>query len=217
VGVGTGQDFDVDMKGTASTADDLSDRMRIDFLQDNGNGVIDAGESFNVNRFTFVMNQNNSPGDDGDLVVRAYNGSTELQITGILINGSTLVGAGGAPVAGNDGTTVTATARGKGYELNGLGGGTGGSTTDNDTVTIITDAPGYNRIDIKAAGLDANKDTFDILLQSIALPSSFDITFKAQAQLSDFDGDKSAAADLNVTLDADGVFAALLLPQPEST
>jgi hypothetical protein len=205
VGVGTGQDFDFDPQ-TASATDNLSDRLRIQFLEDDGDGVLETGEAETINRFTLVMNQNNSPADDGDALIRVYDASgTELQITGILVNGSTLVGSGGAPVPSNDGTTVTAVASGLGYELHGLGGGTGGSNSDNDTVTIIT-ADGYTRIDISAIGNDANKDTFDILLKSIAVPVSFDIDFSVQASLTDEDGDTSAAANLDVSLDADGVF-----------
>ncbi len=206
VGVGTGQDFDFN--------GGVSDRIRIEFLQDDGDGALEAGEAQIVNRFTYVMNQNNSPADDGDLVVRTYNGATEVQITGILVNGQVLVGAGGAPRASNDGTTITAVANGLGYDLHGLGGGNAGDGDDNDTVTIITGAPGYTRIDIAGTGADANKDTFDILLQSVAIPTSFDITFSTQAQMADFDADLSAAATLNVTLDSDGVLPTLLgLPQ----
>ncbi|WP_137896124.1 hypothetical protein [Ramlibacter sp. 2FC] len=205
VGVGTGQDFNFEPQ-TASATDDLTDRIRIEFLEDDGDGVLEAGEAFTVNRFTLVMNQNNSPADDGDALVRVYDASgAELQITGILINGNVLVGPGGAPVASNDGGTVTAVSSGLGYELHGLGGGTAGSSADNDTVTIIT-ASGYTRIDISGIGNDNNKDTFDILLKSIAVPVSYDINFSVQAQLTDEDGDSSAAASLDVTLDADGVF-----------
>jgi hypothetical protein len=205
VGVGTGQDFNSDANG-AGTADDVSDRIRIEFLEDDGDKAIEAGEATTVNRFTFIMNQNNSPADDGDLLVRVYDiNGTEVEITGIQINGTTLVGSGGAPVASNDGTTVTATDIGLGYILRGLGGGTGGSTADNDTVTIITSA-GYARIDITGIGQDLAKDTFDILLKSLAVPTPRDITFAVQAALTDEDGDTSAPANLNVTLDADGVF-----------
>ena len=76
---------------------------------------------------------------------------------------------------------------------------------DNDTVTIIT-ASGYSRIDISGIGNDASKDTFDILLQSVAVPTPFDITFDTQANLTDLDGDTTTAVPLHVTLDADGVF-----------
>jgi hypothetical protein len=216
VGVGTGQDFNSDANG-AGLADNLSDRIRIEFLLDDGDKAIEAGEATTVNRFTFIMNQNNSPADDGDLLVRVYDiNGTEVQITGILINGSTLVGSGGAPVASNDGTTVTAsnTGTGLGYILGGLGGGTGGSTADNDTVTIIT-ATGYARIDITGIGVDQAKDTFDILLKSLAVPTARDVTFTVQAALSDEDGDTSAPANLNVTLDADGVFITTVGTGPE--
>src|SRR5262249_48947840 len=74
VGVGNGQDFNFD--DFSGTLNDISDRMRIDFFNDNNNNdVVDAGESVTVNRFTFVMNQNNKPGDDGDAVVHVYNQS----------------------------------------------------------------------------------------------------------------------------------------------
>jgi len=102
-------------------------------------------------------------------------------------------------VPSNDGGNVTANASGLGYELHGLGGGTSGSTTDNDTVTIIT-ASGYQRIDISGIGNDANKDTFDILLQSVALPTPFDIVINTQANLTDADGDSTAASQLEVHL-----------------
>ncbi|TXL73706.1 hypothetical protein FHP25_20065 [Vineibacter terrae] len=202
VGVGTGQDFDFDPQ-TASATDDLTDRMRIQFLADDGDGILETGEARTVNRFTFIMNQNNPPGDDGDALIRVYNATgAEVQITGILVNGATLVGAGGAPVPSHDpspGGNVTATANGLGYELHGLGGGTSGSTADNDTVTIIT-AAGYQRIDIAGIGNDSNKDTFDILLQSVAVPTPFDIVFNTQANLTDFDGDSAAASQLEVHL-----------------
>src|SRR5262249_55840567 len=82
---------------TASPTDNLTDRMRIQFLEDDGDGLLETGEARTVNRFTFVMNQNNPPGDDGDALIRVYNAAgTELQISGILINGQTLVGPGGA-------------------------------------------------------------------------------------------------------------------------
>lgn len=216
VGVGTGQDFNFDANG-AGTADNVTDRIRMEFLQDDGDGALEAGEATTVNRFTLIMNQNNSPSDDGDMLVRAYAGATEVQVTGVLINGLTLVGSGGAPRPSNDGGNVTATASGLGYTLNGLGGGTGGSTADNDTVTIIT-ANGYTRLDLSGIGADASKDTFDILLKSLAVPTSRDVTFAVQAALVDEDDDASAAANLNVTLDADGVFATLVgttgLPEP---
>lgn len=199
VGVGTGQDFNFNANG-AGTADDVTDRIRIQFLEDDGDGVLESGEAFTINRFTFIMNQNNSPADDGDMLVRVYDASnTELQITGILINGSTLVGSGGAPVASNDGGNVTATSAGLGYILDGLGGGTGGSTADNDTVTIITSA-GYQRIDLSGIGADNSKDTYDILLKSLAVPVARDVTFELQAALADFDGDTSAADTFAVTL-----------------
>ena len=87
VGVGVGQDFN--FTDNPGTQNDVTDRMRIDFFNDNNhNDVIDAGESVTVNRFTFVMNQNNAPGDDGDALVRVYNElGQEVQITGIVING----------------------------------------------------------------------------------------------------------------------------------
>lgn len=207
VGVGGGQDFNA------------NDRMQIQFLKDDGLGnstVTDTEEQL-VNRFTFIMNQNNPPQDDGDLTVRAYDASgTEVQITGILINGDNLVGGvDPGPVVSNDQEpgpgieTVTAAANGLGYDLHGLGGGTGGSTADNDDVTIIT-ANGYVRLDILATGADTNKDTFDILLKSLAVPTARDVTFTVQAALVDEDDDASAPADLDVTLDADGVFATLV-------
>ena len=117
-----------------------------------------------------------------------------------------------APVPSNDpspGGNVTATASGLGYELHGLGGGTSGSTADNDFVTIIT-AGGYSRIDISGIGNDANKDTFDILLESVAIPTPFDTTFAVQADLTDEDGDGTTPVNLDVTLDADGVFSSAL-------
>jgi len=87
VGVGNGQDFNFD--DNPGTNNDITDRMRIDFFNDNNNNnLIDTGESATVNRFTFVMNQNNAPGDDGDALVRVYNElGQEVQITGIVING----------------------------------------------------------------------------------------------------------------------------------
>ena len=97
------------------------------------------------------------------------------------------------------GGNVTATANGLGYELHGLGGGTAGSTADNDVVTIIT-ASGYQRIDISGIGNDENKDTFHILLQSVAVPTPFDIVFNTQANLTDADGDTTTASQLEVHL-----------------
>jgi T1SS-143 domain-containing protein len=202
VGVGNGQDFDFDPQ-TASATDNLTDRMRIDFLEDDGDGVLETGEAVTVNRFTFEMNQNNSPGDDGDALIRVYDeAGNEVQITGIIINGQTLVGAGGAPVPSHDpnpGGNVTATASGLGYELHGLGGGTSGSTADNDFVTVITTG-GYSRIDISGIGNDANKDTFDILLESVAIPTPFEIVFNTQANLTDADGDTTTPSQLEVHL-----------------
>lgn len=167
--------------------------------------MLESGEAETVNDFTFEMNQNNSPGDDGDALIRVYDeNGVEVQITGILVNGQTLVGSGGAPVPSNDpapGGNVTATASGLGYELHGLGGGTGGNAADNDFITISTNS-GYARIDISGIGNDANKDTFDILLESIAIPTPFDITFSVQADLTDEDGDGTPPADLDVTLDS---------------
>jgi hypothetical protein len=201
-GVGTGQDFDFDPQ-TASATDDLTDRMKIDFLVDDGDGILEAGEARTVNNFTFVMNQNNSPNDDGDALIRVYNSSgAEVQITGILINGQVLVGPGGAPVPSHDpapGGNVTATVSGLGYELHGLGGGNSGSSADNDTVTIKT-ASGYSRIDISGIGNDANKDTFDILLQSVAIPTPFNIDFSTAANLTDADGDTTTQSTLGVHL-----------------
>ena len=63
--------------------------MQVQFLQDDGlgNATVTAGEVQTVNRFTFVMNQNNPPADDGDLLVRAYDKTgAEVAVTGILIN-----------------------------------------------------------------------------------------------------------------------------------
>jgi hypothetical protein len=74
------------------------------------------------------------------------------------------------------GGPVTAVASGMVYELHGLGGGSGGQANDNDTVRINT-ASGYSRIDISGIGNDASKDTFDILLQSVAVPTPFEIIF----------------------------------------
>ena len=49
----------------------------------------------------------------GDLLVRVYDeAGQEVQITGILVNGETLVGSGGGSVESNDDTTVTATGAG---------------------------------------------------------------------------------------------------------
>jgi len=207
VGVGGGQDFNA------------NDRMQIQFLKDDGlgNSTVTNAEEQVVNRFTFIMNQNNPPQDDGDLTVRAYDeNGAEVQITGILVNGEDLVGGSDpGPVESNDQEPdpgieyVTAAANGLGYDMHGLGGGTGGSAADNDTVTIIT-ANGYVRLDILAIGADTNKDTFDILLKSLAVPTSRDVTFTVQAALVDEDDDASAPADLDVTLDADGVFATLV-------
>lgn len=212
VGVGQGQDFDFDPQ-TASATDNLSDRIRIQLLNDDGDGVLETGEAVPVNRFTFIMNQNNNPGDDGDALIHVYNAAgAEVQITGILVNGQVLVGAGAVTVNSNDpspGGAVTAVASGAGYELHGLGGGTSGSTADNDTVTILTGSGGYTRIDISAIGNDENKDTFDILLKSLAIPTPYDTTFTVQANLTDEDGDTTAASNLNVTLDADGIFSAV--------
>ena len=116
VGVGTGQDFNFD--DNPGTQNDVTDRMRIDFFEDDGDNVLESGEEVTVNRFTFAMNQNNSPGDDGDALVRVYDElGQEVQITGIVVNGQTLVGAGGAPVPSNDpdpGGNVTATVSGSG-------------------------------------------------------------------------------------------------------
>src|SRR5262249_5437651 len=199
VGVGTGQDFNFD--DNPGTQNDITDRMRIDFFEDNGNNVIDPGELVTVNRFTFVMNQNNSPGDDGDALVRVYDASgNEVQITGIVVNGQTLVGPNPVTVNSNDpapGGAITAVASGLGYELHGLGGGSGGQTSDNDTVQIIT-ANGYSRIDISGIGNDASKDTFDILLQSVAVPTPFDIVFNTQANLTDADDDTTTPSVLGV-------------------
>src|SRR5262249_59346209 len=91
------------------------------------------------------------------------------------------------------------TASGLGYELHGLGGGSAGQANDNDTVRIFT-ASGYSRIDISGIGNDTNKDTFDILLSSVAVPTPFNITFQTQANLTDKDGDTTTASTLNVTL-----------------
>jgi T1SS-143 domain-containing protein len=202
VGVGTGQDFNFDPQ-TSSTTDDLTDRISIQFLEDDGDGVLETGETGTVNRFTFVMNQNNPPADDGDALIRVFDqNGNQVQITGILVNGQTLVGPGGAPVPSNDpgpGGNVTATANGLGYELHGLGGGTSGSTADNDIVTIIT-ASGYSRIDASGIGNDSNKDTFDILLQSVAISTPFDIFFNTQANLSDADSDTTTPSQLEVHL-----------------
>jgi hypothetical protein len=149
------------------------------------------------------MNQNNPPADDGDALIRVFDqNGNQVQITGILVNGQTLVGPGGAPVPSNDpgpGGNVTATANGLGYELHGLGGGTSGSTADNDIVTIIT-ASGYSRIDASGIGNDSNKDTFDILLQSVAISTPFDIFFNTQANLSDADSDTTTPSQLEVHL-----------------
>ena len=90
-------------------------------------------------------------------------------------------------------------ASGLGYELHGLGGGSGGQASDNDTVQIIT-ANGYSRIDISGIGNDASKDTFDILLQSVAVPTPFDIAFNTQANLTDADGDTTTPQVLGVHL-----------------
>lgn len=197
VGVGTGQDFDFAANG-AGTADDVSDRIRIEFLEDDGDGVLEAGEAETINRFTYIMNQNNAPADDGDMLVRIYDiNGNEVEITGVLINDTALT-VGGS-VASNDGTTVTMQDLGLGIILNGLGGGTGGSTANNDTVTIIS-ASGYARIDMSGIGADAGKDTFDILLKSLAVPVARDVKFTVQAQLTDQDGDSSAAVNLDVTL-----------------
>jgi len=97
------------------------------------------------------------------------------------------------------GGNVTAVASGLGYELHGLGGGSGGQASDNDTVQIIT-ASGYSRIDISGIGNDAPKDTFDILLQSVAVPTPFDIAFNTQANLTDADGDTTTPQVLGVHL-----------------
>lgn len=209
VGVGTGQDFNADANG-AGDADNVTDRIRIDFLEDDGDKALETGEETTVNRFTFIMNQNNSPADDGDMVIRVYNeAGAEVAITGILINGVALdLSDPTDQVASNDGTQVTAVDLGLAVELHGLGGGTGGSTADNDTVTVIS-ADGYARIDITGIGFDLAKDTFDILLKSLAVPTVRDVTFTVQAALVDEDSDASDPADLDVTLDADGVFATL--------
>src|SRR5262249_16422180 len=183
VGVGGGQDFN--FTDNPGTQNDITDRMRIDFFKDNkSNDIIDYGGRVTVNRFTFVMNQNNSPSDDGDALVRVYNQlGQEVQITGIVVNGQVLVGPNAVTVNSNDpapGGPVTAIANGLGYELHGLGGGSGGQVNDNDTVQIIT-ASGYSRIDISGIGNDAPKDTFDILLQSVAVPTPLNITFQTPA------------------------------------
>jgi hypothetical protein len=210
--VGTGQDFDFDPK-TASATDDLTDRIRMDFGQDaNANGLIDSGEAITVNRLTFVMNQNNAPGDDGDALIRAYNqAGTEVQITGILINGQTLVGTGGAPVPSNDpspGGNVTATASGLGYELHGLGGGPSGSTADNDIVTIIT-ASGYADRHLRHRERCEQGHVRHPPAES-RCPDAVRHRLHGAGE-SDRRGrghDGPAPADLDVTLDADGIFSA---------
>ncbi len=201
VGVGTGQDFDYDMNTG------IADRIKIEFIEDNGNGSLDEGEERTVNNFTFIMNQNNSPADDGNALVRVYDeDGIEVQITGVEINDTLLTIDGSSTVPSNDGTFVSATAAGLGIILDGLGGGTAGSTADNDSVTIITDT-GYHRIDITGIGEDANKDTFDILLGSVSVPLPYNVEFTTQAYLMDEDDDRSSNADLDVVLDYDGVIA----------
>src|SRR4051794_33686404 len=177
--------------------------MRFDLFHDNGKSILRSGEQITVNKFPFVMNQNNSPGDDGDARVRVYNQvGQEVQITSIVVNGLTLVGPNPVTVNSNDplpGGPVTATASGLGYELHGLGGGSGSQTNDNDTVQIST-AIGYSRIDISGIGNDAAKDTFDILLQSVAIPTPFDIALSTAANLTDADGDTTTQSTLGVHL-----------------
>ena len=199
-GVGTGQDFDFD--------GGVSDIMQISLFEDgDADDFIDPGEAITANNFEFIMNQNNSPNDDGDLAVHVFNElGSEVQITGILINDVAFDFTDPTDTipSNDDNGDVSFVADGLGYILHGLGGGTAGKQNDNDSVTIIADG-GYHRIEITALGDDANKDTFDILLGSIAVPSPYDITFDVAAALSDEDGDMSAAVDLDVTLDYDGV------------
>ena len=193
VSVGNGQDFS------------NGDRMVIQFLEDDGgtNNIVTAAEARTINRFTYIMNQNNPGHQDGDLTVRAFNAAgTEVKITGILINGTALVAGGNdlGSVPSHDAEgPVVADANGLGWDLHGLGGGLGNQSADNDSVTIIT-ANGYQRIEITGTGTDANKDTFDILLKSVAIPVAYDATFTVQADLTDYDGDTSDAVDLAVLI-----------------
>ena len=196
-----GKDFNFYLNGS-DPSDDVADRIQIEFLEDDGNGTLDVGESVTVNQFKWTINQNNSPADDGDALIRTYDvtgagAAVEVQITSILVNGVEVIGAGLTDVPSNDGGYVTALPQGLGYELHGLGGGTGENDADNDSITIVT-AHGYNRIDITGIGEDANMDTFDMLLESVAVPTPFDITFAVQADLTDEDGDGTTAVNLDV-------------------
>jgi hypothetical protein len=189
VGVGTGQDFNFNANG-AGTADDQSDRMRIDFFDDADNDdIIDSGEAVTVNEFSFLINQNNASNDDADVLLKTYDGATQDDIDRILINGTELdLSVPGSDV---DGVTFELVAGG-GVILHGLEAPT-------DEVTVITD-DGYNRIDISGIGNDDPKDTFDILLGGVAVPSPFDIVFDTQANLTDADGDTTTPSQLEVTL-----------------
>ncbi|MXQ08414.1 hypothetical protein GQ651_11205 [Alphaproteobacteria bacterium GH1-50] len=199
VGVGTGQDFD--------RTGNIVDRLEIEFLLDDGLGdaTVSGDEIVTVNNFNFVLNQNNSPGDDANFLIRAWNGETEVEITSLEVNGTVLsfdVG-GETSILGNDGTTVEifddTTYDTKGWIIDGGGGGTAGSDADNDTL-IVSTADGFTRLEIIALGDDANKDTFDILLGSVDVPTPYDITFETYAVLADSDDDYSAVSTLDVTL-----------------
>ena len=193
--VGTGQDFNFDANG-AGTADDNSDRMQIDFFDDaNNNDSIDSGEAVTVNQFSFIINQNNDPNDDADVLLTTYDGGTPDDIDGIKINGTVLNLSD--PNASVDGVTFEFVSGG--LVLHGLSAGLTNTDADNDEVTVITD-DGYSRIDISGIGNDANKDTFDILLGGVAIPSPFDIIFNTQANLTDADGDTTTPSTLEVHL-----------------
>ena len=136
--------------------------------------------------------------------------ATEVQITDIWVNlddngmvdaDEQLVASetATAGVASNDGGTMTAIADGLGWEIDGGGGGTAGNDGDNDFITIVTEF-GYNRIDITGIGDDANKDTFDILLGSVAVPTPYNIDFDVYAMSFDEDDDFSNIETLDVTL-----------------
>lgn len=197
----------------------FNDRLQIQFLQDDGahNTVVSAAEVQTVNQFKFTMTQNNSPADVGDALIEVFNADgTKGTITEILINGTNVLNG---PVLTNDQPKkggpayVTAVSDGNGgYELHGLGGGIGGGDgSDNDTIEVRSTVD-YARLDVTGiAGADGNTDTFDILINSVAISTPYDITFTVQAKVTDEDGDTTTPVDLDVTLDADGTFAAATL------
>lgn len=194
--------------GLANQSIDPGETLDVDFLVNGAygdNSVDGPGDYQTVNGFEFTSVQNSPVGEDANIEIHAFDADgNEVQITNVFINGVGLVINGvitPGGVTGNNGGagngTVTGTADGLGFILDGIGGDQAPQDASNDTITVFT-AGGYSRIEITNAG--SGNDGFDLEFDGLSLLDPNPDPLNLPIIGTDEDGDAIAAAiDVNFT------------------